>query len=101
MSIFRVLADAPQLDPAIVSPGLGGFLVFFALALVCWLLFRSFSKHLRRVNVRAAAEARAAAQARADMDAAAAADEAIVVAPTGDAPTGDAPNHDTAAGPRS
>jgi len=41
---------AKELDPSQVSPGVPGFLVTFALALACWLLFRSLTKHLRRVN---------------------------------------------------
>ncbi|MFC4554064.1 hypothetical protein [Georgenia faecalis] len=33
-----------------VTPGIGGFLAFFALALAAWLLFRSMTKHVRRVD---------------------------------------------------
>jgi hypothetical protein len=41
---------AKELDPSQVSPGVPGFVVTFALALACWLLFRSLTAHLRRVN---------------------------------------------------
>lgn len=41
---------AKELDPTQVSPGVPGFVVTFALALACWLLFRSLTTHLRRVN---------------------------------------------------
>lgn len=33
-----------------VTAGLPGFLVLFALGLVCWLLFRSMNKHLRKIR---------------------------------------------------
>ncbi|HLV04265.1 hypothetical protein [uncultured Georgenia sp.] len=33
-----------------VTPGIGGFIAFFALALAGWLLFRSLVKHMRRVD---------------------------------------------------
>jgi hypothetical protein len=45
---------AKELDPTQVSPGVPGFMVTFALALACWLLFRSLTTHLRRVNHSAA-----------------------------------------------
>jgi len=41
---------AKELDPTQVSPGVPGFVVTFALALACWLLFRSLTTHLRRVS---------------------------------------------------
>ena len=37
-----------------IGPGLPGFLVTFALAAAAWLLFRSLTKHVRKVNHRAA-----------------------------------------------
>ncbi len=45
--------EAEVLDPAKVTPGMGGFLVFFLLALASWALYRSFATHMRRVDVRA------------------------------------------------
>ena len=39
--------------PEEVTPGIGGFLVFFLLGLASWLLYRSFTTHMRRVDVRA------------------------------------------------
>jgi hypothetical protein len=50
------------------QPGTVAFLVIFGMAVVCVFLFRSMSKHLRKVNdaARAEAEAEAAAKARAD-----------------------------------
>ena len=37
-----------------IGPGLPGFLVTFALAAAAWLLFRSLTKHVRKVNHNAA-----------------------------------------------
>lgn len=34
-----------------VTAGIWGFLTLFILALVCWLLYRSMSKHLRNVRM--------------------------------------------------
>ena len=45
-------AQVPELDPEKVTPGMGGFLVFFALGLASWLLYRSLTRHMRRVDVR-------------------------------------------------
>lgn len=42
---------AQVLDESTVSPGLVGFLVTFAVALAFIVLVRSFSKHLRKVNL--------------------------------------------------
>lgn len=39
--------------PEEVTPGIGGFLVFFLLGLASWVLYRSFTTHMRRVDVRA------------------------------------------------
>ena len=33
-----------------IGPGFLGFVVLFALALACWLLFRSLTKHVRKVK---------------------------------------------------
>ncbi len=72
--------DAPEVDAAAVTPGMGGFLAFFALALVLVLLYRSFTTHMRRVDVRSRIrdeedERRAALQR----------------GPRGSAPTGESP----------
>ena len=48
----------PAVDPDSVSPGLGGFLVVFALALATWALARSMTGRLRNVRRRAELEAR-------------------------------------------
>lgn len=45
------------------QPGTVAFLVVFGMAVVCVFLFRSMSKHLRKVNDAARAEAEAAARA--------------------------------------
>lgn len=37
-------------DSTNVGPGLMGFLVVAILGLVCWLLFRSMNKHLKRAS---------------------------------------------------
>lgn len=50
-------------DAATVTPGIGGFLTFFILAVVVVLLVLNMSKHLRRIDARAAEdEARKAAE---------------------------------------
>lgn len=59
--IVLATGETEALDPAKVTPGIGGFLVFFALALVAWALYRSFATHMRRVDVRARLEAERAA----------------------------------------
>lgn len=41
------------------TAGLVGFIVLFALAVACWLLYRSMNTHLRRVRYREEAERRA------------------------------------------
>lgn len=52
-----------------VSPGIGAFLAFFALAIVLWLLMRNMNSRMRRMSYRAEEaqrEAEAAAEARAE-----------------------------------
>lgn len=46
-------AAVSAVEPERVTPGIGGFLVFFLLGLFSWLLYRSFATHMRRVDVRA------------------------------------------------
>ncbi|HEX8495706.1 MAG TPA: hypothetical protein VF661_00815 [Actinomycetales bacterium] len=55
-----------QLEPYEVTPGLLGFLVVFALALVVYLLFRNLTSRLRRMRFRE--EERLAAEAGAEPD---------------------------------
>ena len=54
------------------GPGFLAFVVTFSLVIVGVLLFRSLSKHLRKVRTREAAEQRAAQEAREARDATAA-----------------------------
>lgn len=61
-----VETPAPALDPAVVTPGIEGFLVFFALALASWFLYRSLLKQVRRVDVRARQQREQEEEARAD-----------------------------------
>ncbi|WP_372595580.1 hypothetical protein [Actinotalea sp.] len=56
-----------ELDPNDVSPGLLGFVVVFAIVLLCIPLFRSMSGKIRRIEHRAEAE-KAAEAARGDAD---------------------------------
>ena len=49
---MTVLAGKP--DPAVVAPGLGAFLAFFALALVCVVLGFSMTRRVRRSERRQA-----------------------------------------------
>ena len=53
--VVTLAAEVPELelDPERVTPGIGGFLVFFALGIASWLLYRSFATHMRRVDLRA------------------------------------------------
>ena len=51
---MTVLAAASP--SALAQPGTLGFLVVFGLAIILYFLFRSMTKHLRRVNQAAAAE---------------------------------------------
>jgi hypothetical protein len=58
-ALAAVAAEPPPApDPDSVSPGLGGFLVVFALALATWFLARSMTGRLRNVRRRAELEAR-------------------------------------------
>jgi hypothetical protein len=59
--ISLATGETEALDPAKVTPGMGGFLVFFLLALVSWALYRSLATHMRRVDVRARRDAEAQA----------------------------------------
>lgn len=45
-----------------VTAGIWGFLTLFILAMVCWLLYRSMSKHLRNVRLKQEASDAAASQ---------------------------------------
>ena len=58
----------PSVDADLVTPGLGGFLALFGLALALYLLARSMARRVQRMNHRARldAEERAEAAARAD-----------------------------------
>jgi hypothetical protein len=52
-----------------VSPGIGAFLAFFALAIALWLLMRNMNSRMRRMSYRAEEaqrEAEAAAEAKAE-----------------------------------
>lgn len=51
-----------------VGPGFLGFVVSFALALALWLLYRSFSKKLRRQKVEERQRVETAALAKAQKD---------------------------------
>ncbi|CAM3523307.1 hypothetical protein OCAE111667_13980 [Occultella aeris] len=53
-----VLADDIP-DPSVVTPGVGGFAVFFFLAVVLFFLARSLGKHMRRARTNAATQERA------------------------------------------
>lgn len=45
-----------------VTAGIWGFLTLFLLAMICWLLYRSMSKHLRNVRLKQEAADAAASQ---------------------------------------
>lgn len=58
-----ILADSTP-DAATVTPGIAGFLTFFALAVIVVLLVLNMSKHLRRIDARAAQQEAEEAAAR-------------------------------------
>lgn len=58
-----IFADTAP-DAATVTPGIAGFLTFFALAVIVVLLVLNMSKHLRRIDARAAQEEAEEAAAR-------------------------------------
>ncbi|MBZ2196600.1 hypothetical protein [Occultella gossypii] len=55
VSMLPLLADDIP-DPSVVTPGVGGFAVFFFLAVVLFFLARSLGKHMRRARTNAAAQ---------------------------------------------
>ena len=58
------------------QPGTVAFLVIFGMGVICFFLFRSMSKHLRKVNMAARAEEEAQARAQGQAPAGPAADGA-------------------------
>jgi Na+-transporting methylmalonyl-CoA/oxaloacetate decarboxylase gamma subunit len=58
-----VLAAASTSPSVWAQPGTLGFLVVFGMGVILYFVFRSMSRHLRKVNEAARAEAEAAAQA--------------------------------------
>ena len=64
MTVLAASQNASVLD----QPGVVAFLVVFGMAVLCYFLFRSMSKHLRRVNQAARDEAEATARAEAGDD---------------------------------
>lgn len=75
----------PELDPYDVTPGLVGFLVMFAIAGACILLFLSLTRHLRRSKRNEMLRAR-------DTDAQAAPSDDGAAAPEDGTPEGGAPD---------
>lgn len=59
---MTVLAASPGI---LDQPGTVAFLVIFGMGVMLFFVFRSMSKHLRKVNLAARAEAEAEAKARA------------------------------------
>lgn len=43
-------APDPEMTIYTVTPGIAGFIAFIVLALAGWLLFRSLTRHVRRVD---------------------------------------------------
>ena len=50
------------------QPGTVAFLVVFGMGVICFFLFRSMARHLRKVNMAARAEEEAQARAKAETD---------------------------------
>jgi hypothetical protein len=71
--LLSMIASVPSIDlddPNSVSPGILGFIAFFALAVALYLLLRNMNSHLRRMGYRAEADAKKAAALQAEADAA-------------------------------
>jgi C4-dicarboxylate-specific signal transduction histidine kinase len=71
---FAVLADVTTPDPDSVTPGIVGFIVTFAVAIITVLLIVDMVRRVRRVNLRA--------QVREELEAEVAARDADGTAPT-------------------
>lgn len=79
-------------DAATVTPGIGGFLTFFILAVVVVLLVLNMSKHLRRIDARAAQdEAREAAERAARSEGEAESGAGAITAPEAGSASADDP----------
>ncbi len=63
MSVAVLAAAASTSTSAWDQPGTLGFLVVFGMAVILYFVFRSMSRHLRKVNEAAQAEAEAAEKA--------------------------------------
>ena len=50
LSSYRLISTTLALDENKVTPGIVGFLVVFVLGLATWLLIRSMTKQLRKVD---------------------------------------------------
>jgi Na+-transporting methylmalonyl-CoA/oxaloacetate decarboxylase gamma subunit len=61
-----LLAASSSSTSAFDQPGTLGFLVVFGMAIILFFVFRSMSRHLRKVNEAARAEEAAAARAQAE-----------------------------------
>jgi hypothetical protein len=57
--VLTLLAGSPNTN-LLAQPGTIAFLIVFGMAVVCFFLFRSMSRHLRKVNQAARDEAEAA-----------------------------------------
>lgn len=77
-----ILADQQIPDDATVTPGIEGFMVFALLAVIVLLLVLSMSKHLRRIDKRAAEEAADAEDAAREAAARSTADDGAPVSTT-------------------
>jgi hypothetical protein len=61
--VIALAAASSQSTSAWDQPGTLGFLVVFGMGVILYFVFRSMSRHLRKVNDAARAEAEAAAKA--------------------------------------
>jgi Na+-transporting methylmalonyl-CoA/oxaloacetate decarboxylase gamma subunit len=84
--VNALAAAASQSTSAWDEPGTLGFLVVFGMAVILYFVFRSMSRHLRKVNESARAEAAqtAAAQTAAADGTSTLADGTVVTSPSGD-----------------
>ncbi len=80
MSVTVLAAASSTSTSAWDQPGTLGFLVVFGMAVILYFVFRSMSRHLRKVNDEARAEAEAAEKANGTVTLA---DGSVTTSPSG------------------
>jgi hypothetical protein len=76
-------AAAANSSSALSQPGTLGFLIVFGMGVILYFVFRSLTKHLRKINEAARIEAAQADAAQADLAQSAAGQDSVGPAPIG------------------